>query len=48
MRMQPRGSMRLLEPLMARMVRRMLANLPEKMRRGIEAADRVREHAPVA
>jgi uncharacterized protein YndB with AHSA1/START domain len=48
MRMQPRGPMRLLEPLMARMVRRTLAGLPEKMRRGIDAADRVREHATVA
>jgi uncharacterized protein YndB with AHSA1/START domain len=48
MRMQPRGPMRLLEPLMARMVKRMLADLPEKMRRGIDAADRVRGHATVA
>ena len=45
MRMQPRGPMRLLEPLMARMMGRMLAELPEKMRRGIDAADRVRAHA---
>jgi uncharacterized protein YndB with AHSA1/START domain len=48
MRMQPRGPMRLLEPVMARVVKRMLADLPEKMRRGIDAADRVREHATVA
>ena len=48
MQMKPRGPMRLLEPLMARMVKRMLADLPEKMRRGIDAADRVREHATVA
>jgi uncharacterized protein YndB with AHSA1/START domain len=48
MRMQPRGPMRLLRPLMARMVRRMLADLPEKMRRGIDAADHVRVHASVA
>jgi uncharacterized protein YndB with AHSA1/START domain len=48
MRMQPRGPMRLLEPLMARMVKRMLADLPEKMRRGIDAADRVRERGAVA
>jgi uncharacterized protein YndB with AHSA1/START domain len=48
MRMQPRGPMRLLQPLMARMVKRMLADLPEKMRRGIDAADHVRDHASVA
>jgi hypothetical protein len=48
MRMRPRGPMRLLEPLMARMVRRMLADLPEKMRRGIDPADRVCGHAAVA
>jgi uncharacterized protein YndB with AHSA1/START domain len=48
MRMQPRGPMRLLEPLMARMIRRMLDDLPEKMRSGIDAADRVREHATTA
>jgi hypothetical protein len=44
MRMQPRGPMRLLQPLMGRMIRSMLADLPEKMRHGIDAADRVREH----
>jgi hypothetical protein len=48
MQMQPRGPIRLLESLMARMVRRMLADLPQKMRRGIDAADRVREHDTVA
>jgi uncharacterized protein YndB with AHSA1/START domain len=48
LRMQPRGPMRLLEPLMGRMVRKMLADLLEKMRRGIDAADRVRDHATVA
>jgi uncharacterized protein YndB with AHSA1/START domain len=48
MRMQPHGPMRLLQPLMARMVKRMLADLPEKMRRGIDAADRVSGHATVA
>ena len=45
MRMQPRGPMRLLEPLMGRMVKRMLAELPRKMREGIDAADRGRTHA---
>jgi carbon monoxide dehydrogenase subunit G len=39
MRMQPKGPMRLLEPLMGRMMKRMLAELPEKMREGIDAAD---------
>jgi uncharacterized protein YndB with AHSA1/START domain len=48
MRMQPRGPMRLLEPLMSRMLKRMLADLPERMRQGIDAADRVREHATAA
>jgi uncharacterized protein YndB with AHSA1/START domain len=48
MRMQPRGPLRLLEPVMALMVRRMLTDLPEKMRRGIDAADRVRDHGAVA
>jgi len=38
MRMQPRGPMRLLEPLMGRMLKSMLADLPEKMQRGIDAA----------
>ena len=42
MRLRPRGPMRLLEPLMDRMVTKMLADLPEKMRRGIDAANRVR------
>jgi uncharacterized protein YndB with AHSA1/START domain len=45
MRMQPRGPMRLLEPLMGRMVKGMLADLPEKMREGIDAADRDRTRA---
>jgi len=40
MSLQPRGPMRLLEPLMRRMVPKMLADLPENMRRGIDAADR--------
>ena len=38
MRLQPRGPMRWLEPLMARMVSRTLTDLPERMRRGIDAA----------
>jgi uncharacterized protein YndB with AHSA1/START domain len=42
MRLQPRGPMRLLEPLMVRMVKKMSADLPEKMRRGIDAAHPVR------
>jgi hypothetical protein len=45
MRMQPRGPMRLLEPLMGAMVKRMLAELPQKMRDGIDAAER--DRAPV-
>jgi len=40
MRLQPRGPMRLLEPLMRRMAGRMLAELPGHMRTGIEAAHR--------
>jgi hypothetical protein len=35
--------MRLLEPLMSKMFGKMVAELPEKMRCGIDAADRVRE-----
>jgi uncharacterized protein YndB with AHSA1/START domain len=42
MQMQPRGPMRLLEPLMDRMVKKAFADLPQKMRRGIDAADPVR------
>jgi carbon monoxide dehydrogenase subunit G len=38
MRLQPRGPMRLLQPLMGRMVGRMLAELPGHMQAGIEAA----------
>jgi hypothetical protein len=37
--------MRLTEPLMRRMMGKMVAELPEHMRRGIDAADRVRESA---
>jgi len=48
MRLQPRGPMRVLEPLMRRMVPKMLADLPENMRRGIDAADRVRQDPSVA
>jgi carbon monoxide dehydrogenase subunit G len=48
MRLQPRGPMRLLEPLMRRMVPKMLADLPENMRRGIDAADRARQDPSVA
>jgi uncharacterized protein YndB with AHSA1/START domain len=44
-RMQPKGPMRLTEPLMRRMMGKMVAELPEHMRRGIDAADRVRESA---
>jgi carbon monoxide dehydrogenase subunit G len=47
-RLQPRGPMRLLEPLMRRMVPKMLADLPENMRRGIDAADRARQDPSVA
>ena len=48
MRLQPRGPMRLLEPLMRRMVPKMLADLPENMRRGIDAADRAPQDPSVA
>lgn len=48
MRLQPSGVMRLLEPLMRRMVPKMLADLPKNMRCGIEAADRVRQDPSVA
>jgi carbon monoxide dehydrogenase subunit G len=48
MRLQPRGPMRLLEPLMARMVTKVLAELPENMRRGIDASGRVRQDPTVA
>jgi carbon monoxide dehydrogenase subunit G len=37
--MQPRGPMRLLEPVMRPMLKRMLNELPEKMRRGMQALD---------
>ena len=43
MRLQPRGPVRLLEPLMRRMVPKMLAELRENARRGIDAADRARQ-----
>jgi uncharacterized protein YndB with AHSA1/START domain len=45
MRMQPRGPMRLLEPLMRGMMKRMLADLPEKMKKGIDSADQARANA---
>jgi uncharacterized protein YndB with AHSA1/START domain len=45
MQMQPKGPMRLLEPLMARMLKKMLGDMPEKMRHGIDAAERVRNAA---
>jgi hypothetical protein len=48
MRLQPRGPMRLLEPLMRRMVPKMLADLCESARRGIDAADRARQDPSVA
>jgi hypothetical protein len=48
MRLQPRGPMRLLEPLMRRMVPRMLADLRENARRGLDAADRARPDPSVA
>jgi carbon monoxide dehydrogenase subunit G len=44
MRLQPRGPMRVLEPLLRRMVPGMLADLRENARRGIDAADRAREN----
>ena len=48
MQLKPKGPMRLLEPLMARMFKKMIGELPERMRRGIDAADRVREVAAVS
>jgi len=42
MRLSPRGPLRLLEPLMARMARKTLDRLPDTMRRGIDAAHPVR------
>lgn len=48
MRLQPRGPMRLLEPLMRRMVPKMLVDLRENARRGIDAADRARQDPSVA
>ena len=47
LRMQPRGPMRLLEPLMERMVKKTLADLPEKTRRGIDAAEPTREQPTI-
>lgn len=41
MRLQPRGPMRILQPLMAVMARKMLGAMPDHMRRGIDAADPV-------
>jgi uncharacterized protein YndB with AHSA1/START domain len=38
MKMQPRGPMRLLEPLMRPMIKRMVGEMPARMRRGLEAA----------
>lgn len=37
-RMRPHGPMRQLEPVMRPMMKRMLNELPEKMRRGLEAS----------
>jgi carbon monoxide dehydrogenase subunit G len=37
-RMQPRGPLRLLEPLMSRKMKQMLDEMPQHIRRGIEAA----------
>jgi hypothetical protein len=48
MRLLPRGPMRLLEPLMRWMVPRMLAELRENARRGLDAADRARQDPSVA
>lgn len=48
MRLQPHGPMRLLEPLMRRMVPKMLADLGENMRRGIDSADQERQNPSVA
>lgn len=39
MRMQPHGPMRLLEPVLGRKMKRMLDELPEKMRRGVASAN---------
>jgi carbon monoxide dehydrogenase subunit G len=47
-RLQPRGPMRLLEPLMRRMLPKMLADLRENARRGIDAADHARQDPSVA
>jgi uncharacterized protein YndB with AHSA1/START domain len=47
-RLQPHGPMRLLEPLMRRLVPKMLADLRENARRGIDAADRARQDPSVA
>jgi hypothetical protein len=47
LRMRPHGLMRVLEPLMRPKMKRMLGELPENMRRGIDASDRPREQAPV-
>jgi polyketide cyclase/dehydrase/lipid transport protein len=48
MQIKPKGPMRLLQPPMAKMLGKMVAELPDRMRRGIDAADRVRESAAVA
>lgn len=48
MQIKPKGPMRLLKPLMAKMLGKMVAELPDRMRRGIDAADRIRESAAVA
>jgi carbon monoxide dehydrogenase subunit G len=48
MQLQPRGPMRLLEPLMAKMIKKVLAELSENMRRGIDAADRQHQEPTVA
>lgn len=48
MRMPPKGPMRLAEPLMRRMMGKIVAEPPEHLRHGIDAADRVRESAAVA
>jgi uncharacterized protein YndB with AHSA1/START domain len=47
-RLRPQGPMRLLEPLMRRMVPKMLADLRENARRGIDAADRAQQDPSVA
>ena len=46
--LKPRGPMRLLQPLIGKMLGKMVAELPDRMRRGIDAAERVRESAAVA